>query len=226
MARRRYQSKLTDGLRANNLRLTRHYCWLLLLLCLLGTLLPSVDAAVACDNDQVCAETLGQGSICNDAGFCTNPLYDGGCLAQMLPNWTKKRICGSEDPPEALALGYCRASPFDYPEIRLSGAVGWETAFMGAWIVQILLSEILEIPTSVEMGMPGIAANLYDSESRMDYGVATDWSAMATSHELFQSEGQTCQSLLAYNSNLDEEDYRSCGHFQPGKFFLAFESDT
>ena len=82
-----------------------------------------------------------------------NPFYDnGGCLRSALNGKGnhKLRVCNSNDGPEAAALGYCRESPFDYTEVRLAGQ-DWETNYMSVWLLQIVLSELLDVPTTVSV---------------------------------------------------------------------------
>ena len=40
-----------------------------------------------------------------------------------------------------------------------------------AWILQILLSEVLDVPTLIETGTPDLNINFYDPAGRFDYGV-------------------------------------------------------
>ena len=82
-----------------------------------------------------------------------NPFYDnGGCLRNLAQrrNFTAKmRVCNSNDKPDAALLGYCHESPvLDYAEIRIAGQ-DWESNYMSAWLMQIVLSELLEVPTTV-----------------------------------------------------------------------------
>jgi hypothetical protein len=129
--------------------------WGILLLLNLWGLPSGVTAqTVPCSTSAHCEETLRPGSQCIE-GFCTNPFYHGGCLKSLLPDWEKPRVCNSLDPPEAKELGYCRDSPFDYAEVRIA-STNWESANLGAWILQILLSEILDVPTSLEGGFPDV----------------------------------------------------------------------
>ena len=132
-----------------------------------------VQAAIPCsnDNDQedgasFCARMLGRkGSECVD-GYCTNPFAKGGCLRNYLSetefgdnnnglNQSKKiwmRVCNSDDPPDAEAEGLCRHSAFDYTEVRIAGQ-NWDSNFISAWILQIILSELLEVPASVRFSV-------------------------------------------------------------------------
>jgi len=123
-------------------------------------------SGVACTSSTQCEDILRRGSQCID-GKCTNPLYHGGCLKSLVPSWNKTRICNSQDPPEAELLGYCRPSPMDYAEIRIA-ARDWESAVFGGWVLQILWSEILDVPTSIEGGSPDINLNIYEPNSAFD----------------------------------------------------------
>lgn len=121
-----------------------------------ASLLDSATAAISCSQEADCAVKLPPGSECVD-GFCTNPYFNQGCLASHIPDWHKTRICNSDDPPEAEAMGYCRRSPFDYLEIRAL-AQDWDTAFFANWVIQIILvinlqctenRPLFEFPTTV-----------------------------------------------------------------------------
>ena len=59
-------------------------------------------------------------------------------------------------------MGYCRAPNMDYTEVRVL-AQDWESSIFQAWILQIVLSEILDVPVSVESGLPGLNADFYNS---------------------------------------------------------------
>lgn len=84
-----------------------------------------------------------------------NLFYDnGGCLFNLARErnlTTKLCVCNSNDPPDSAALGFCRASPLlDYTEVRIAGQ-DWESNYMSAWLLQIILSELLEVPTTVRI---------------------------------------------------------------------------
>ena len=40
-----------------------------------------------------------------------------------------------------------------------------------AWVLQILLSEVLDVPTTIETGEPDLNINFYDPAGRFDYGI-------------------------------------------------------
>ena len=103
------------------------------------------------------------------ASQVTNPFVDGGCLFQRKEGWRKKRVCTSEDPPEHETLGYCVPNEFGYQEIRIASQ-NWESSFFETWILQVVLSEILGVPTSVETAAADVKVDLYDVENRFEYG--------------------------------------------------------
>ena len=125
-------------------------------------------SSVACTESSECETILRKGSRCVD-GLCTNPFYDGGCLKSLIPNWNRTRVCNSKDPPEAAALGYCRVSPFDYMEIRM-GSGNWESVSLNGYLLQILLSELLDVPTTIESGhydpSPASSSLVFNNPSR------------------------------------------------------------
>lgn len=91
----------------------------------------------------------------------TNP-YFSGCLQQKLEGWTKPRVCIDRyDPPNALEKGLCRKNPFDYMEIRIATG-NWDSATALGWLTQIVLSEMLGVPSSIESNMYGSSRDFYD----------------------------------------------------------------
>lgn len=144
-----------------------------------------------------------------------NPFFNGGCLYQRKANWTGQvRVCGSEDPPEAEAMGYCRspssATHFDYMEIRIHGQ-NWEAAFFETWVLQILLSEVLHVPTSVETSQPNAKLNFYNIDARMDYGDVDDWACLEKGVQVGD-----CRNVLVNAAQPQgQDDYQSCCHFIP-----------
>lgn len=112
------------------------------------------------------------------------PILLWGCLKRMHPDgWHKIRTCNSEDPPEAAEKGYCRPSPLGYREVRIASE-NWESAFFVAWIMQILLGEVMDVPTTIESGVPHINVNLYNINSSFGYGGTTDFNALRLGYEV------------------------------------------
>ncbi|CAB9499168.1 Receptor-type guanylate cyclase gcy [Seminavis robusta] len=178
--------------------------WLLMLL-LMPTHTDASKVPCSVEND-VCSEMLREGSYCVD-GYCTNPFYAGGCLQSYgynLSNNEKRiRVCHSEDPLEAEELGFCRPATLDYIEIRLASQ-NWESVFFEAWILQILLTEILEVPVTVETGVPGYSVDFYHMHSALDYGVFDE-----EYHELqVAADVKDCR----LTKTDDPDNYQACFH--------------
>ena len=160
---------------------------------------------IACTTNSYCERTIRAGSDCGEDGFCTNPYHKGGCLANMIPNWHRTRVCGSEDPPEAAENGYCRHSPFEHMEVRISSQ-NWESGFFGTWILQILLGELLDVPVSIETGVRDLTVDFYNMSSAMEYGVGYDWTSIRQGYETGD-----CRDLTESN----KVDYKTCSHVIP-----------
>lgn len=95
-----------------------------------------------------------------------NPYYRG-CFYEKLPGWDKLRACTSTDPPDAADRGYCeRNEALDYLEIRL-GAGNWDSATAVTWLLQIVLTELLGVPTTVESGTYDTSRDFYDAAGRI-----------------------------------------------------------
>jgi hypothetical protein len=157
---------------------------------------------IVCRNTAECEEAVvRRGSTCREDGFCSNP-FESGCLSTLLPDEysTKIRVCNSEDPPEAAGAGICRIPDFDYKEIRIFSQ-NWESVILEDWILQVVLSELLDVPTSIEPGVPGARINLYDSQRNMNYGGSGDWSSIH-----FAADYGDCR--LASKKN----PYEPCAH--------------
>mmetsp|Transcript_9803 Transcript_9803/g.21246 ORF Transcript_9803/g.21246 Transcript_9803/m.21246 type:complete len:1284 (+) Transcript_9803:172-4023(+) len=163
-----------------------------------------VQAQIPCVSSLDCDVALRlRGSECLE-GVCSNPFHHGGCLHALLPrddddNHNHKnyiRTCHSGDPPEALERGDCRPSPLGYQEVRIL-ALGWESSFLGAWILQILLSELLQVPVSIETGDPSLSDDFYDAASRLDYA----WVDVQPALQRASDRGD-CRS----STNMDHDD--------------------
>ena len=137
-----------------------------ILLCLLTSLILKVtDSFVPCSTSNECQRKLSSSlTVCKD-GKCTNP-FEQGCLKTMAERYgkkiagiesiqsnisEKKHICYSDDPNKN---EMCRKSDWvellQLKEIRIaSGKTGVGTFGL---ILQILLTEVLEVPTTIEHG--------------------------------------------------------------------------
>lgn len=170
---------------------------------------PVACARFACYNLLECEHKVRKGSDCVD-GFCTNPYHVEGCLAHHLGDSVKVRTCNSDDPPSSMEKGYCRQSALDYKEVRI-GSQNWESAFFTAWILQILLSELLDIPASLETGKADQKVDFYDINMSFDYGgLSNDWDGLRRAKEV-----KDC------TKHKQSAEYLSCIHFIPGTSLLA-----
>ena len=164
---------------------------LVLGLLLLSSIL-SAESAISCQTTADChnSQRTSGSSICK-AGFCTNPFH-GGCLEAMsnqqhangaatLPSHslhTQRRVCNSNDGPLGNGLRKnirCREPSFQYEEVRIAPG-DWESAVLISWIYQIVLSEVLHVPTVLEFGLEGPSefqtseeGSFYDEFNRFEY---------------------------------------------------------
>ena len=179
--------------------------------------LPASYAQVSCFTNRDCDMTFQvSGGKCIE-GTCTNPYHhNGGCLASMLgddwklKNGVPRRVCGSEDPPDAAEKGYCRVSPLEefYTEVRIL-VLGWESSYFQAWILQILLSEVLQVPVSIETGVAGKSDDFYGINLPLDYPTYdANYAELSVSSEVLD-----CRVIE--NKPDQPETYKSCAHVVP-----------
>lgn len=141
-----------------------------------------------------------------------NP-YIRGCFQAVHPDWEGRwRVCNSDDPTELRGI-ICEEPPFldDYLEIRVASG-NWASATALAWLAQIVLSELVGVPSTEESGGFGKTRNFYDFEGRMDYDTDVPGSAVAvpSNGTLFSRHGGDCNAL-----ENTEDDYTPCAHFFP-----------
>jgi len=192
--------------------------------CLTGVVVV-VQANIACDDDATCVEKLrSEGSSCWSNGICSNP-FSGGCLRNKLPKNSDSRrhaaaygatlrTCNSADDDESDIGVICERSEFDYPEIRISSQ-DWTTAIFTAWVLQIFLSEILNVPATIESSAPDKNANFYDAFNSMDYGAKSyDYDALQNAVTASAVMHQDCRAFQAASSSSTDE-YRPCAHVIP-----------
>jgi hypothetical protein len=116
----------------------------------------------------------------NSTAVNQNP-YEEGCLKALLPEWNKTRVCNSEDDPYSSS---CRSAPLpSLLEIRLY-SLNWESAYLQAWLLQIILSELVDVPATIESGMIDAHMNFYDPQARIDLGDAEMLHAMEEAYSL------------------------------------------
>lgn len=160
--------------------------------------------------------------------FCTtassSSYYHGGCLAQRLAHWTQLRVCNSDD-DSADSSGdssICTHPPLDYLELRIYSQ-NWEGGMINAWILQIVLSELLNVPTTVETGVPDVELSLYHPSPNVafGFGVSTDLDALRRANDAAGSDCRVYRTRNhAENNNTNNNDhthhnYLSCAHVIP-----------
>jgi len=136
-----------------------------------------------------------------------NP-YTSGCLHNSLPGWTKKRVCNSDDPIDAAASGLCREPEITQLEIRIM-VFNWDTTYFEAWLLQIILSELLDVPVTIESGNHDVLVSLYDPEAAFKFGDTSD-SITTSAFQNAAKYGQDC--TLA---SRDSVTYEPCAHHFP-----------
>jgi len=109
-------------------------------------------------------------SVCID-GECTNP-FERGCLQAMDKIYKKEelktydyRVCNSNDIKSGSE--WCLAADIAYDEVRIAPS-NWESSIVNSWIMQIILSEMLHVPTVIENG-DGVngPGSFYDNTSKV-----------------------------------------------------------
>ena len=150
-----------------------------------------IKAAIECQTDEDCVQKLQKGSLCNtSSNTCTNP-FASGCLLNVLDdqeNITKytatksgKRICNSDDEPGS-ELCEVQDSRLKYLEIRISPG-NWESSIFYSWMKQILLSEFLGVPVTIETSGAG-PSSFYDIDNALNYNnVPYNIDALKSSYE-------------------------------------------
>jgi hypothetical protein len=168
------------------------------LLALLG--LGSV-AAQSCQMDSDCKSLVNSYSTCRSDRTCSTNPYEQGCLYRNGIT-TKKRVCNSEDDVDAASKGFCSVADIAFPEVRLISN-NWESAIFDSWILQIILSELLEVPTSTETGMYGGANNFYNPTGALDAGFQVVIPAFKNASKY----GGDCGL-----ASREADNYEPCGH--------------
>lgn len=186
-------------------------------------LISNLCTAITCNETSLCEDRYWKGSTCID-GICSNP-FQAGCLKAMLESDVYKdnniiqsqvealrrrvqstaRACNSEDSTDAMERGLCINS-VAYEEIRLF-AQNWESAVIASWVMQIVYSEVLGVPSTIETGMADKNLNFYDAVNRLEYGAAIRKYAMY--QNAYDVEGGDCTKYKSYN---ETGDYMPCAH--------------
>ena len=156
-----------------------------------------------CETNKDCESIMKMGglSVCEDGG-CTNP-FEIGCLSSIAKDRDdyeqygdiiKTRVCNSDDRTDAS----CRniSESFAYDEVRIA-ASDWESTVVNSWIYQIILSEILNVPTTIEFGFDSEdgAGSFYDRKDRFLIGKeAYPFEYLKESTRLIEKENLVCDS--------------------------------
>ena len=171
--------------------------------------LVKAEGPVACTQDttdDICTTLQGQGSICGDDGFCTNA-FAQGCLYERLEGWNKKRVCNSDDSAEEWGK-ICQPPQFDsYMEVRITSG-NWESSYFNAWLFQIVLSEMLGVPTTLEPADANTRISFFDKTGSVEYGKVRNVEAFDTSDRLTD-----CRLANRFTTNHSE--YEPCSNLIP-----------
>jgi hypothetical protein len=126
----------------------------------------------------------------------------------MFPDKYEKRVCNSDDPQDLVESGVCRLPEVDgYFEVRIF-ANSWDSSVYESWILQILLSELLGVPTSLETGKPDAKLQFYDNDNSIQYAYGVN------------NEADALQKAFSLNgdctlANRATSDYQPCAHIVP-----------
>jgi len=128
-------------------------------------------------------------------------------------------VCNSEDPKSS---PFCQPNTADgYSEVRIFEQ-NWESAIATSWMLQIILSEILNVPATIETGVADQNANFYNRENRMDYGISANDDKYESFQNAFDAEGGDCTIYQGGDNEGDDDkvvgkkdEYVSCAHFLP-----------
>jgi len=161
------------------------------------------------------------------------------------------RVCNSEDDDdndvatssESIASSSpgqssCSKNENDYAEVRL-WAQNWEAGFVLSWMMQIIYSELLGVPSTVETGVRDKNVNFYDESNSMGYGKSNDFEFFQRAYD---AEGGDCSIyneankreaggdgdgeyipcahavMDVWSTNPDLEDAQRKGVVEPGQF--------
>lgn len=122
------------------------------------------------------------------------------------------RTCNSEDGPQAIEQGICSKNANDYSEVRV-WSQNWESAIIASWMMQIIYSELVGVPSTIETGVVEKNANFYDVTNRMDYGKANEYKMFEYAHS---APGGDCSIYRDRNEkvkvDVNADDYIPCAH--------------
>jgi len=137
-----------------------------------------------------------------DGGNCFNP-YEKGCLISIAEDRNEVdkletaisrnrfqefgRVCNSNDEDDNNSHCDKIDLSYRYDEVRIAPG-NWESSLYLSWILQILLSELMRVPTTIELGLndkkhESAISSFYDRESRITYPDLTyGWDSLKEAH--------------------------------------------
>jgi type II secretory pathway pseudopilin PulG len=146
-----------------------------------------------------------------------NP-YSRGCFHTRLPSkFPKPRVCNSEDPVELRGI-ICTEPQFEYMEIRV-GSGNWASGTALSMLTQILLSELLGVPTTSEAAKYNSTRNFYDVDARIDYDKTVRGETVAAASNTSIVDNGNCVPVT--RDAATEEEYVSCAHFVPEFWYVC-----
>ena len=84
------------------------------------------------------------------------------------------------------------------------------------WLQQIILSELLDVPTTLESGTKDARINFYDYDNALDYGVGYPWEGLRIAmRDDVQGDCRKVAKKTPYEENENDEDYVPCAHVIP-----------
>ena len=149
-----------------------------------------------CSTDEECAQryntTISLSKCQPETRTCSNPFKQGCLRAKIGDTWTKKRVCNSDDKQGSED---CRIPKFGvYPELRIHNG-NWESSIFMAWITEILLMELADVPASVGLtkGVTPLTSFYNPENAPMQYSKEQyPWDALKRGDQL---RGCTATSL-------------------------------
>ena len=179
------------------------------------------EAAVVCSTNRDCRNRVHPSSKCTSKTWtCTNP-FASGCLRTLLgsENFPNKRVCNSDDGTDPDTSVCDLPDPnFNYTEVRIAPG-NWESTLFNAYILQILLSELLGVPATLETGddvlvdedtgqaRPGRLMSFYDPANGFPY---PSQAYQFDSLEVANAHGGDCIAAREHSA-----DPKPCAHLIP-----------
>jgi hypothetical protein len=170
-----------------------------LLLLLSSVISWAAHGSIECESTEDCTRILNiTGTECVN-GLCTNP-FAQGCLRRYLgeDQFPQKRLCNMHDGDDTTN---CELPPMDFNEMRFASS-NWDGGIFTAWIFQIFLNEMVQVPASVESGLQ-INNNFYDLfNAPMSYDAPTyEWEGFENALENHNcrevvSKGKPCVHVI------------------------------